>query len=479
MSACVCLCLCGSRTRREIDVEERIESRRFRDSTDDIIECAGRTKFRDILIQSQASLQICCEAYFTIKSYWLIYNPRLQRLTGAMTLHSDQMEPSSGAGCVGILVGAISRESRPFICPSTASHPPLHSALKRQFLRSQLCYSSVPPVHARAMASISQQQPSEPPPSAANIATAYPRRTTHNSIPKLLTALTFLATLAALIVHRANYPITRPIRSFFARSFLASTTTTKPSSSQPPVPAQALSPGGLAVCYSGHVGTHASVAQQNRDVVNEIDPDASFFYHIDLKDAYHHERTGVRYENTHEIGTMQPIFDKSKAVVRTFSSEDILPPTQSRCHKRDGKDWEHYSYNYVTFFAANGCYELLKRKEEENGKQFEWILSLRPDMKIVVKMPPENTEKRVHLSGAAMALIPREMAPAYFSISDAFDDEKCEQFDAMGDEPCKDYAYESEATECLIIKWLKKKGIVPSNGVYVNRRIIYPAADDS
>lgn len=345
------------------------------------------------------------------------------------------------------------------------------------------CSSSFFTLLFKATMPLTAQQPSEPPPSAANIATAYPRRVAQNPIPRVLALVTFLATVAALIVHRIDHPITRPIKSIFGKSFPFIITSPTSSPSRPPssasAPPQSLSPGDLAVCYSGHVGTHASVVQQNRDVINQIDPAASIFYYIDLNDAYRNERTGVKYEKTHEIGTLQPIFDESQAVVQTFSTDQIVPSSQSKCHKRDGKDWEHYSHNYVTFFAASGCFDLLKQKEEETGRQFEWVLSLRPDMNIAVRMPPENVQKRVHLSGAAMALIPREMADTYFSIKDAYDGNKCTQFDAMGDEPCKDYSYESEVTECLIIKWLKKEGIVPSNGVYVNRRVVYPAAHES
>lgn len=290
-----------------------------------------------------------------------------------------------------------------------------------------------------------------------NVAMAYPRRT--SNIPKLLATVLFLGAIVTYFVHKADISA-HPFRSAF-QAYVAS----KP----------ALPNSRLAVCYSGHVGTLSHVYKQNLEVIRKVDPSASFFYFLDLQDDYRHENSRKRYTHQHKLSDIQHIFDATEArSVKTFDSDSVPLPPKSDCYKKHNAHETHYSHNYITFYAAAGCYDMIKQAEEELDHKFEWILRLQPNMKIAVKFPSPDLPHRVHMSGAAIQLVPREMADSTFSAVKAFDNGGCRELDAMGDGPCIKYSYDADSTECLLVKWLNKSDIVPSNSVYVNRRIVYP-----
>lgn len=288
------------------------------------------------------------------------------------------------------------------------------------------------------------------PPPEANVAQAYPR-----SKSPLTRLVLFIALVASIL---AYYLRSNSIRSL-PFPFRNNKSSTSPR---------------LAVCYTGHIATHAHVYEQNLEAIHAVDPHAAFFYYVDLQDDYHHEHTGTRYQLQHEIGSLQPIFDQVHAqAVSTFTPSEVGTPEQGHCYHRPDQSQHHYTNYFMQFYAANKCYQMV-RQAEQSGQTFDWILRLQPNMNIALHIPNTTVQPRVHMSGAAIALVPRQMADAFFSVVQAFEDDKCRVMDHMGREPCINYSYDADSVECLIIKWLKESDIVPSNGVYVNRRIIYP-----
>lgn len=312
----------------------------------------------------------------------------------------------------------------------------------------------------------------DPPPAAANVATAYPPDSMNStSLPKRLTFVTLCGALMVFLVHRIDHPATNRVKDAVTSALASATAKTQNTDQTLNLPTG----DRLAVCFSGHVGTLLSVYEQNLEAIRQVDPDASIFYFLDLYDDYFHERTDENFKKIHEIGSLQPVFDAAKAVkIKTYSAADVLIPAQTDCHKKEDTTRAHYSNNFMQFYAAAGCYEMIKQAEIANNERFGWLLHLQPNMNIAVKLPPKDVQPRVHLSGSAMALMPRQLADAYFSAVAAFSEGRCRPLDKMGIEPCKNYSYDEDSTECLLIKWLKHNDIVPSNGVYVNRRIIYP-----
>lgn len=309
------------------------------------------------------------------------------------------------------------------------------------------------------------------PPSAANVATAYPPSEMHGpALSKILAIVTLFGAAVVLFVHYVDHPTTQALKSRLKdavsspdRSSLAEDVNGLPTSNR------------LAVCFSGDVGSLASVLDQNLKAIRQVDSSAAIFFNLNLHDDYYNERTGEHFTTVHRLESLRPVFHAAKAVkVNTFTPSDVSDLPRSNCHKKEGTTKEHYSHNHIQFYGAARCYEMIQAEEKAKGKRFGWILRLQPNMNILVRMPPEDVHPRVHMSGSAIALMPRQLADAYFSVVDAFSQGRCTQLDDMGDEPCKKYSYSSDSTECLIIKWLKTADIVPSNGVYVNRRIVYP-----
>lgn len=238
----------------------------------------------------------------------------------------------------------------------------------------------------------------------------------------------------------------------------------------------------IAVCYTGHVGTFSDVYQQNAEAFQKVTktPVANFFV-IDLEDDYKDGRTNTHYKQSHEIGTLQPMFDDLSARgIETYSSEGAIKKRAGDdCigeHAPIQDDGGHFSHAFSTLHASARCYDLVKSDEEENGMRYDWVIRLRLDMEIAVSLPPADVQPRVHLSGMAIALLPRSLCDAYFSAVDAFDNRFCAEVKEVDNQSCRNYSYEPNSPECWLIKWLKLKDIVPSNGVYVNRRIIYPTS---
>ena len=317
----------------------------------------------------------------------------------------------------------------------------------------------------------------DPPAAATNVATAYPPSPPPPStLARRLALVTLFGAALVLLVHNVDHPAANRVKAAVTSALSAAAPRAPVADSTAHLPAG----DRLAVCFAGHVGTLASVFRQNLDAVRALDPRAAVFYHLDLYDDYFREGTDRSYRKEHEIGELQHVFDAARAAaVTTYSAADVRLPAQSACHRKPAATRAHYSHNFMQFYAAAGCYSMIKRAELDAGEQFKWILHLQPNMQIKVKFPPADAVPRVHLSGSAMALVPRNMADAYFSVVTAFKDGKCQPLDKMGSEPCKNYSYEEDSTECLLIKWLKLHDITPSNGVYVNRRIMYPEADTS
>lgn len=233
----------------------------------------------------------------------------------------------------------------------------------------------------------------------------------------------------------------------------------------------------LAVCYSGHLGTFAHVFHQNLEVLRAADAQAHIFFYVDPQDDYRHEHTQEHYTFVHEMPQLEGAFRAMKTrAVRTFAVSAVEKPPTSKCYMRESGDDAHYTRAFVELYAANECYKMVQAEEKSLGIEYEWILRLQPNMEIKVNMPPSNVTTRVHMSGAAMALVPRKMADEFFSVVNAFQPGECDVLDTMGGAPCENYSYQHDSVECLQIKWLSLANIVPSNGVYVNRRIAYPTA---
>lgn len=236
----------------------------------------------------------------------------------------------------------------------------------------------------------------------------------------------------------------------------------------------------IALCYTGHVGTFSNVYKQNKEIMSKLTTaPLSTFMVIDLNDDYKNSHTQEHYKRSHEIGALQPIFNELEVhSVETYSSEE---ETKKRAgmgcvgdHAPFQDDGGHFSHAYATLNANARCYNQIKAHEAKTGVKFDWVVRLRPDMEISVTLPTPEKTPRVHLSGLAIALVPRELCDDYFSAVQAFDDINCKTVKELDDEVCRNYSYEADSPECLMIKWLKLKNIVPSNGVHVNRRIMYP-----
>ncbi|KAI0558266.1 hypothetical protein FGB62_223g07 [Gracilaria domingensis] len=297
-----------------------------------------------------------------------------------------------------------------------------------------------------------------------NVAHAYPPG--KNPAPKLLLLAIIVGSILALLIHRLDHPIKSGIVNKVA-SFAGVSEATSG------IPS-------MAVCYSGHLGTFPHVFHQNLDVIRTVDKNADIFFYVDPKDDYHHERSGEHYVEEHDLGVLQPMFDAMKAkVVRTFSTQAIKTPEPSECYMREGTDESHYSHHFMQFYAAQECYKMIKAEEEATGRRYEWILRLQPNMRIQVMLPQPDKEPRVHMSGTAISLVPRGMADDFFSAVQAFEPQGCGPLDQLGGGPCENYSYEHGTPECLLIKWLSMADIIPSNGVFVKRRIMYPTAPEN
>lgn len=304
------------------------------------------------------------------------------------------------------------------------------------------------------------------PPGAANVATAYESPRSPWTKSRLLPIALAVGLMAVFLVHRKMAPssmidIQKPMPSATAQTNASK----------------------IAVCYSGHVGTLAQVYQQNLQALQKISTvPPAFFFVLDLYDDYRDARSGRHFQKSHEIGTLQAMFNQlSTRAVQTISFTEVVEEYERHpCVGEYGPiadDSGHYSQFFAVFHAAARCYSLIQKEEASSGMRFDWILRLRPDMEISVRLPPHDAVPRVHMSGIPMALIPRSLADDYFSIVDAFQGERCKSFDEVNDSPCANYSYVNGSPECFLVKWLHSKGISPSNGHYVNRRIVYPQDD--
>lgn len=299
---------------------------------------------------------------------------------------------------------------------------------------------------------------------SSNIAMAYSPRP-KSRLPRLL--LIIPVALAVLL-------FVRGVPHFGSRLPRASI----PSDPPPPV-----NSSRIAVCYAGHVGTLTKVFRQNERVLSELSsiPPAHFFV-VDLHDDYLDPESGRQVMRTHEIGDVQPVFDALRArAVQTISlSELVGSNAPSECAKDADRETrptagEHFGEAYARFVAMRRCFDLVVKEEAEKDQRFHYILVMRPDMHIKVQLPRPEMPVRVHMSGAGMVLVPRPWGEYFFSIVDAFDKDYCRELERMNEEPCKKYSYGKDSTECLLIKWLEREGMVPSNSVLVSRRIIYPS----
>lgn len=239
----------------------------------------------------------------------------------------------------------------------------------------------------------------------------------------------------------------------------------------------------IAVCFTGHVGTLPRVHRQNLGVLSRLSTvPPAHFYVLDLHDDYRDARTGRHYTAAHEIGSISPILEQAHALaVDTLSLPSLTSAARQRSascvgeHTPVSDDTEtHFSHAYPSLLAARQCFQLVQREEQRSGIAYDWVLRMRPDMHIAVRLPDGGAPPRVHMSGLAMALIPRALADSFFSIVDAFEGDACKRIEAVDDRACAKYSYVSTSPECLMVKWLHLRNIVPSNGVYVNRRIVYP-----
>lgn len=302
----------------------------------------------------------------------------------------------------------------------------------------------------------------------SNVAEAYPANSS-NMMRRILMILPFIA----LVGYISRRDIRRKMKKEEA-------TKSKVIDTESDIASRNVNASRIAACYSGHVGTFEKVYEQNVKALQSLSATpVSYFFVLDLNDDYRDARSGVHYTQMHEIGTLQPIFDKLSArSVETFSSlQTMKSRAESSCvgdHAPVQDDAGHYSEAYAMLYAAARCFQFVQEDEKRRGQRYDWIVRLRPDMEIAIKLPPEDATTRVHMSGTALALVPREQAEDYFSVVNAFDENNCNEIQDMSDDSCKNYAYEGDSPECLIIKWLTRKDIVPSNGLYVNRRIVYP-----
>lgn len=245
----------------------------------------------------------------------------------------------------------------------------------------------------------------------------------------------------------------------------------------------------IAVCYTGHVGTYEQVFEQNDNAFTSVESShVDYFFVMDLEDNYKDSRSGTHYnQNTHDKEKLQDIFDNklTHSVISSefYSSKSLTPPSECNDNAKSlsepiQDDAGHFSSAYATLYANKRCYDLVNDYEKRIGSQFDWIIRMRPDMKISVRIPPDNVTERIHTSGFSMALVPRSLAHIYFSTVQAFDDESCEHMSDSGStEVCDFYSYDHKSAECLLMKWLKRHDSMPSNGLYVNRRIVYPPSE--
>ena len=232
----------------------------------------------------------------------------------------------------------------------------------------------------------------------------------------------------------------------------------------------------LAVCYSGQVRTLRKVSEQNYNEIQAFDKnvDASFF--LDLHDNVT-LTNGAVFQDTHSMEEVERIAAQMKSdTVETYKEAEVKRPPIGGCYKRELVEKSHYTHYFMEFWGMSQCYGLIKEQEEKKGKRYDWILHAKPGIVLKITKPPKDVPLRIHMSGSAVALIPRSMANAYFGIVNTFYEQNCEQLDAMPVEVCKNYSYEAHTPECLIVKVLKQYDIVPSNSHYVRFRRINPGS---
>lgn len=243
--------------------------------------------------------------------------------------------------------------------------------------------------------------------------------------------------------------------------------------------------GGLAVCYTGHLGTFSSVYQQNVDALKRLDIPVKFFCVVDLTDNYKDSRSGRHFTTIHTEAELKnsglfdniQLYHPSETITTFFpvNKPDAPPSTVGGGDASVAvsapvqDDGGHFNDVLHVLDANHQCWQQVLAYEQQHGVMFDWVLRTRLDMHFQLHLPQspspsplqeteqetcstsdtsastcggdgsttttdqeqqqqqqkeEDVKRRrrfVHLNGFAIALVPRVLAPTFFDAVKAVD----------------------------------------------------------
>jgi hypothetical protein len=218
----------------------------------------------------------------------------------------------------------------------------------------------------------------------------------------------------------------------------------------------------VAVCVVGEVRGFASpqLAHMMKRSLDGLHADVSTFVYLKVRD------------NTERIAMTDDIVKTANHINATILKvvtilERKREESNPECPLRRGSMREKFA---VVSADQQTCFEMVKSHEDSVGKQFDWILKLRPDQGHCKPFPPvtalqglspaifvHRADGRVH---DHIAIMPRALAPIYFSagsevmecVERAFYNSVCHR--SSGDVP----------NECLLGSWIHRHNVTVDNG---------------
>lgn len=227
----------------------------------------------------------------------------------------------------------------------------------------------------------------------------------------------------------------------------------------------------LAVCYSGQVRTFPAVYKQNADEIHGFDSRATTFFMLDKTDNYT-TKSGRHVIKTHaedEVNSLFKAFSVGQYEYYNTSDVRIAPGTLDCMYTSNDR------IQYTEFHIARRCLEMVMTYEKATNTTFGWIARLQPNMELRMRKLPFNSTVRVHMSGYAAALVPRSQADYFFRADELFGRKNCKKIRDMDPDPCAKYSYMPSTIDCRIIRWLALQNYVPSNSMYIRRRVVDPS----
>lgn len=157
----------------------------------------------------------------------------------------------------------------------------------------------------------------------------------------------------------------------------------------------------------------------------------------------------------------------------SWDSEKVVWNNTCPTFKLSSKDTKSMAYKFAVVSRDQAaCFSLIKRREDDSGVKYDFVIKLRPDEEIcrpikslerfpVDKVSAWYASRHIH---DHIAVIPRTFANAYFSAGDEI--LKCssrESYDRFCHVSSNDMP-DDIPNECLLGRWLHSQGISIDNG---------------